>query len=166
MISPELMTVVQNEFALDWDGLHGLYHWQRVREIGLRLARLTGANPTVVELFAFLHDAKRANNHRDPEHGARAAEFARSLQGSLIRLSDREFERLAFACRYHTNGLTEAHVTVQTCWDSDRLDLGRIGMTPDPRYLCTSAAREPEMIEWAMLQCQPWIESRRQKGPT
>ncbi|MBT5083254.1 MAG: hypothetical protein HOM62_22025 [Rhodospirillaceae bacterium] len=45
--------------------------------------------------------------------------------------------------------LIDADITVQTCWDADRLDLGRAGIVPDPRYLCTDAAKEPRMIEWA-----------------
>ena len=48
-----------------------------------------------------------------------------------------------------TDGGTEADVTVQTCWDADRLDLGRVGIRPHPRYLCTPAARSAEVIEWA-----------------
>jgi uncharacterized protein len=139
----ELIARVRSEFALSWDGIHGVAHWARVRDTGLRLARLTGANPQVVALFAFLHDAKRVNDGRDLDHGKRAAEFTRSLQGSLIALPDEDLDLLTFACEYHTDGLTEAHVTVQTCWDADRLDLGRIGIRPNPRYLCTSAATEP-----------------------
>jgi uncharacterized protein len=38
---------------------------------------------------------------------------------------------------------------VQTCWDADRLDLGRVGKRPDPRRLCTPAARDRDVIEWA-----------------
>jgi uncharacterized protein len=50
--------------------------------------------------------------------------------------------------------LTEADVTVQTCWDADRLDLGRIGIKPEPRFLCTAAAQDPALIEWALLRSQ------------
>lgn len=134
------------------DGIHGIAHWARVRTNGIRLAEQTGANPEVVELFAFLHDSKRLNDGRDPKHGARAAEFAASLRGSLLTLSEKEFELLRFACEYHTDGLTEADITIQTCWDADRLDLGRVGIRPDPRHLCTPAARESAMIEWAIFQ--------------
>ena len=42
-----------------------------------------------------------------------------------------------------------ADVTVQTCWDADRLDLGRVGTTPKAEYLCTDAGKDPDMIEWA-----------------
>ena len=148
-VPQELIARVRGEFALSWDGIHGVAHWERVRDNGLRLAKLTGATAQIVEFFAFLHDAKRVNDGRDPDHGKRAAEFARSLRGSLIALPDEGLELLTFACEYHTDGLTEANVTVQTCWDADRLDLGRIGVRPNPRYLCTDAAKEPAMIEWA-----------------
>jgi hypothetical protein len=38
---------------------------------------------------------------------------------------------------------------VQVCWDADRLDLLRVGIRPNARYLCTEAARLPETLEWA-----------------
>lgn len=152
MITQDLMALIEQGFALHLDGIHGKAHWVRVRNNGLRLAEQTGANPDVVVLFAFLHDSKRMNDGHDPQHGARAAQFAASLRGSLLDLPDPVFELLHFACEHHTDGLTEADVTIQTCWDADRLDLGRIGMTPDPRRLCTFAAKEPAMIEWAVAQ--------------
>jgi uncharacterized protein len=40
-------------------------------------------------------------------------------------------------------------ITVLTCWDADRLDLGRVGIRPAAHRLCTDAARDPAMIEWA-----------------
>ena len=47
------------------------------------------------------------------------------------------------------SALTEADVTVQTCWDADRLDLGRVGTTSKAEYLCTDAGKDPDMIGWA-----------------
>ena len=157
MISEALMEVVCSEFALNLNGIHGVSHWRRVCENGLRLAELTGANADVVELFAFLHDSKRLSDGWDREHGQRAAEFFKTLRGSLVELSDEEFELLAFACAYHSDGLTEGDVTVQTCWDADRLDLGRVGIVPDPLLLCTSAARDAAIREWA------WRRSREEQ---
>ena len=152
MVPQDLISLVETGFALHLDGIHGRAHWARVRANGLRLTELTGANQRVVELFAILHDSKRLNDGRDPQHGARAAEFARSLRDSLVDLSEEEFELLYHACAYHTSGMTEGDITVQTCWDADRLDLGRIGIMPDPRRLCTGAAREASTIEWAYRQ--------------
>lgn len=152
MVPQDLILLVETGFALHLDGIHGRAHWARVRANGLHLAELTGANQQVVQLFAILHDSKRLNDGRDPQHGARAAEFARSLRDSLVDLSEEEFELLYHACAYHTSGMTEGDITVQTCWDADRLDLGRIGIMPDPRRLCTGAAREASTIEWAYRQ--------------
>jgi uncharacterized protein len=152
VISKDLIAVIRQGFALNWNGIHGASHWARVRRNGLRLARLTGARVEIVELFAFLHDSRRVNDLWDPGHGKRAAEFIRTLQGSLLALPDADLALLAYACEYHTAGLTEADVTVQTCWDADRLDLGRAGITPQACYLCTPAAQDPAMMEWAYRQ--------------
>jgi hypothetical protein len=32
-------------------------------------------------------------------------------------------------------------VTIQTCWDADRLDLGRVGIRPDPARMGTEAGK-------------------------
>lgn len=152
MIPQSLVSLVETGFALNLDGIHGRAHWARVQANGLRLAERTGANLQVVRFFAILHDSRRLNDGRDPQHGARAAEFARSLHGSLVALSMEEFELLHYACAYHTSGMTEADITVQTCWDADRLDLGRIGIMPEPRLLCTDAAKEASTIEWTYRQ--------------
>ena len=148
MIS-ELIATVRAQFALDWDGIHGIEHWERVRENGLRLAHITGANPAVVELFAYFHDSRRLDDWEDPGHGARAAVYLRTLRGHHFEISDKDLELLVQACRHHSDGLMEGDVTVLTCWDADRLDLGRVGTRPDPRYLCTPAARDPEMLAWS-----------------
>lgn len=141
-----LVSHLRETFALDWHGIHGAPHWARVRRNGLALAPLTGANPQVVEWFAFLHDVRRLDDRFDTHHGARAAAFATTLRGEWIRLSDADFERLHYACEHQSSGFTEADVTVQTCWDADRPDLGRVGIRPAARYLCTPAAREPQTI--------------------
>ena len=79
MTIPAVIAAVRAQYRLDWDGIHGLAHWERVRENGLRLAGITGARTDVVELFAYFHDACRHNNSRDPEIIAWAS--GRSLIG-------------------------------------------------------------------------------------
>jgi uncharacterized protein len=145
----ELLAAIRSQYRLDWHGIHGVAHWARVWEIGRRLGTATGANADVVALFAIFHDACRHNDHQDPEHGLRGAELARSFRGSLIQLPDSEFELLGTACSHHTKGLLDADVTVQVCWDADRLDLGRVGIPPDTTRLCTQAARDPLLKGWA-----------------
>lgn len=130
-------------------GSHGLTHWARVLENGLRLAPATGANVAVVALFAIFHDARRLNDGRDPGHGERGAQCATGLRAEWLALSDDEMDLLYEACARHTDGWLEADVTVQTCWDADRLDLPRAGVQVRPERLCTAAARDPAVIAWA-----------------
>lgn len=146
---PLVLKTVLEDYALPLNGDHGVAHWARVLENGLRLAQETGANVEVVQLFAVLHDSRRVNEGTDPQHGPRAAEFALELRGSVFNLKEHEFRLLYKACHGHTHERTHPDVTIQTCWDSDRLDLGRVGITPHPTRLCTDAAKRPETIKWA-----------------
>jgi uncharacterized protein len=116
-------------------------------ENGLRLAKKTGAKVEVVQLFAVFHDSRRVNEGHDPGHGRRGAELAAALRGDWFNLSDADLDLLYEACAGHTDGGTDGDTTVQTCWDADRLDLGRVGTVPDPKRLCTTAARR--LIRWA-----------------
>ena len=118
-------------------------------ENGLRLAEETGANVEILRLFAVFHDSKRLNEGTDPNHGQRGADFAAKLRGSMFDLPDHEFNLLYRACSGHTLERTHPDITVQTCWDSDRLDLGRVGIMPHPSRLCTEVAKRREMILWA-----------------
>ena len=140
-VSEELFAHLVDTHPLGHDGFHGKDHWLRVLRNGRELAAHTGANLRVVELFALIHDSQREHEGNDPEHGHRAAEYVRTLQGTWFNLSNEELELLVYACRYHSDGFIEADLTVQVCWDADRLDLGRVGIRPDARYLCTEYAR-------------------------
>ncbi|WP_435009485.1 hypothetical protein P12x_000737 [Tundrisphaera lichenicola] len=144
-----ILDVVLDDYTLPWDGFHGVAHWARVLENGLMLAEETNADIEVVRLFALLHDSRRVNEGTDPDHGPRAAEFAGTLRGRFFELTDPQFELLHRACAGHTHERTHPDVTIQTCWDADRLDLGRVGITPDPKWLCTEVARRPETIKEA-----------------
>lgn len=149
IVSQRLIEYLRTHFALDWHGVHGSPHWARVRMNGLRLAETTGANTRVIEAFAFIHDACRENDYDDPLHGHRAAHLARRLHGSLLDLSLEELSLLETACVGHSDGHILGDVTVCVCWDADRLDLGRVGIKPRADRLCTAAARETEVLEWA-----------------
>jgi len=59
----------------------------------------------------------------------------------LIDLNDEHFAQLCRACSGHTFGRKSECVTVATCWDADRLDIGRAGIRPDARYMFSSEAK-------------------------
>jgi uncharacterized protein len=137
----KLWTLVSAPFSGQAASLHGPGHWRRVERNGLLLSGETGAKPHIVRLFALFHDSRRINDGWDPGHGARGAEFAASLNGKLFQLADDEFKLLQYACVWHTDGVSHENVTVATCWDADRLDLGRVGIIPDPKRMCTDFGR-------------------------
>jgi len=142
-----ILKAILEGYTLPIAGAHGATHWARVWENGQRLAELTGADAEIVGLFALFHDCRRWNEFHDDGHGARGGDFARSLRGTLVHLTDDRFELLDEACRLHTDGLTGGDSTLLVCWDADRLDLGRVGITPRPERLCTDAART--LLKWA-----------------
>jgi len=150
LIQPELIHDILAGYRLPLMGKHGVSHWGRVLDIGLRLANSTGAQSRIVMLFAIFHDARRETEYSDPGHGRRGADLATILRPKYSPISDREFELLRYACEYHADGLTNADITVQTCWDADRLDLWRVGQSPQSDLLCTQAARDMEIQKWAM----------------
>ena len=149
MISKELLILLKHTFKLNWKGIHGVSHWARVRLNGLLIAQQNGANQRVVELFAFLHDIKREDDFNDPQHGERAAEFIQTIPNELLGINEAEKELLMLACSDHSKGFVDGDVTVRTCWDADRLDLGRAGQRPNTKKLCTQEAKVPEFFEQA-----------------
>lgn len=87
-----LWQLVTKQFQLAADSIHGPSHWMIVRRNGLYLAKLHGADPEVVRLFA-------------------------------------------------------------VCLDADRLDLGRVGIIPDPQLLSTTTAKDIATRQaWAEIQ--------------
>lgn len=144
---PAIAAAILQGYALPRWCDHGVAHWARVLENGLRVADTNGADREVIALFALFHDARRVNEHLDEGHGRRGGELARSLRGTLVHLDDARFELLFEACRLHTDGLTAGDPTLQACWDADRLDLPRVGIHPKPHKLCTDAARG--LVAWA-----------------
>ena len=139
---PLILQAILEEYELPWDGDHGIAHWARVLENGVRLACETGPDVEVVRLFAIFHDSRRVNEASDPDHRPSRRRMCRELRGSMFDLPDAAFRLLHRACAGHTHERTDPDVTIRTCWDSDRLDLGRVGITPHPSRLCTDAAQE------------------------
>jgi uncharacterized protein len=147
----ELRTILQailKDYALPLGG-YGVAHWARVLENSLRLAEEIGASVEVASLFAVLDDSRRVNEVTDPEHRPCAADFVAEFRCSVFDLDDHEFRLLYRACEGHTPERNHPNVTIQTCWDSDRLDLGRVGITPHSSRLCTEIAKRLETIKWA-----------------
>jgi uncharacterized protein len=137
----KLWETVIAQFPLSIHSIHGPKHWKQVEKNGLMLAKETGADETIVKLFSIFHDSRRENEKIDNGHGTRGAELAKSMRGSYFDLPDDAFEILIDACANHTNGEQTSNITIATCWDADRLDLPRVGITPGPERMCTAPGR-------------------------
>lgn len=148
-VNNDLLDIIKSQFKLDIHGDHGISHWERVEKIGLYLAKETKADTEVVKLFALLHDSKRENEDKYPEHGLRAAKFAQELyEQEKLSISKHQLRLLITACRKHSNPHAKSSsITVQTCWDSDRLDLWRLGITPDAKFLYTEYAKKNKSFQ-------------------
>jgi uncharacterized protein len=142
----KLEETVTAQFRADSHSLHGPSHWRRVEQNGLWLASRTGADTFITRLFAWFHDSKRVNESTDPDHGLRGAEYAAHLRGSLFDMEDPAFELLFYACKWHTDIIFSGDVTVGTCWDSDRLDLGRVGIIPSGNFLSTTFGKQVAQV--------------------
>jgi uncharacterized protein len=129
---------------------HGEHHWQLVAVTGAELIAETPAvDPHVVFLFALFHDSKRENEYVDPGHGRRAGRLAQELLAERDLIDEYQLEQLVHACKHHTGARISDDPTIGTCWDSDRLNLWRVAIEPDPVLLSTEAARSPDRIQWA-----------------
>ncbi len=137
---PSLWTRVERAFKLK-GSMHGPPHWRRVEANGVLLAPQCGADVLVVRLFALFHDCKRQTDDNDPHHGRRAATFLTEHQGEWFELDDERFALLREAIGYHADGTTHSNATIGCCWDADRLDLTRCGLTPAPQFFSTPAGR-------------------------
>ncbi len=143
-ILPDILEV--KKFALNgWDlgETHGLSHWERVERNGIMLSMENGAirenvNIKVVRYFAYLHDKCRLNDWTDLEHGVRTADMLPTIRDMILKdFTDEEVALLEKACRYHTTEHRTGIPTVDICFDADRLDLGRVGIVPNPKLMAT-----------------------------
>jgi uncharacterized protein len=158
---PQFHAVLAQWPLIGTDSIHGPDHWARVSCNAQHILQF--AYPAyrtqllpAVRLFALLHDSRRQDEGWDTTHGERAAELLRGHSARLCPHVDAQLvEHVASACSVHTvlqpwqYGFTHApkrpeswRVLVACCLDADRLDLTRLGRTPDPRFLFTPWTRD------------------------
>lgn len=104
------------------------------------------------------HDA--AHWSRVALWGKRVADILPQLRGSLFNVSEKQFAQLSDAIRWHSDGLRSNDVTIQSCWDADRLDLARVGIYPDAHFLSHTGSVH---IEAASEMARAWTDSFKQR---
>ena len=135
------------------DSIHGINHWDRVARNGNTL-NVPGADLEVVLCFAYLHDVERLHDGYDEEHGPRAAELIDQIRDSVLGfLDDNQIGLLKEACSLHTTCVATGNSTIDACFDSDRLDLTRVGIIPDPVKIATKEGAELARIVSSQRFC-------------
>jgi uncharacterized protein len=140
--------------------IHGQRHWSHVRRLGLELGNLlnlTDEQLRCIELFALTHDLARTNDGKNTVHSDDGSYLFVDVAKEVFPLLDGEQRGLIQICiKHHSDGITaeEAYLnqsfrhiawreddiinTVGCCWDADRLDLLRLGIEPNGKYMSTS----------------------------
>lgn len=152
--------------------LHGEVHWKCVALTAFWLARHTPkADLEFIFTFAMLHDTMRLDDGADPEHGARAAKLfiALTQENELDAFGayDQRTLDMVHALTHHvgsTNAVGYDNPNVGLCWDADRLNLWRVGLTPDDRYLTTAMAKTEAAKRYGYVLCER--QFKREPFPT
>lgn len=115
------------------EGSHGLSHWQAVESYGRLIAQSRiEVDEDVVRWFAYLHDVQRISDLDDIDHGQRAAQYIDVIRSSYLSdLSDNQIQLLKKACALHTITQSTTDITINCCFDADRLDLMRFGIVTE-----------------------------------
>lgn len=146
-----ILVEIETQFKIDFYGDHGIYHWYSVYKNTQKLSKFYEIESKVFKLFSLLHDSKRLNEDYDLEHGKLAAIYVKELyKEKKIDLREEDLNRLIFACENHTKlnkkNTFSNDLIVQICLDSDKLDLGRVGIEPSSKYMLTSYAKTLTII--------------------
>ncbi len=144
IIPKKVLKKIVDDFYIKQSYIHGTPHWSRVFYYGHHLSELNAHDVEVAAYFSIFHDSKRFNEHDDPDHGLRAAEFFREFD-KVIKLKPEQKEIIYEACKVHNYQKQHDSIEVGLCLDSDRLDLWRVNIIPDNDYLHTNQAKSDYM---------------------
>ena len=128
--------LVYGNMAIPIDSIHGYDHWKNVERIGHYIAEKNGADKEVISAFAFLHDIGRTRESEELNHGEKSAELIK--KSFQLNLDNEQLGKLLIAVANHDKSDAKSDdITIQTCWDADRLDLPRVYIFPDKDLLYT-----------------------------
>ena len=139
MMERRLWRYCRRRFRSELGLEHGPGHWKRVAAFGRMLCDLDpSVDRLVVNAFACMHDVERLDNCDDLEHGPRAAMLVKRIRRTYLSyLNDEQIGLLSTACELHTTAISTESYTVNACFDADRLDLLRCGISPDPARMAS-----------------------------
>ncbi|MEZ4862352.1 MAG: HD domain-containing protein [Caldilineaceae bacterium] len=134
--NPYLTVAEARQLYMLGDAAHDFDHVLRVMQMALRLAAAEGADPTIVQLAALLHDVpiefddSLQENSRQAHHLV-AAEFARQLlmAHEMAEANIANVVHCIEAHRFRDQSVQPQTIEAQCLYDADKLDsIGAIGV--------------------------------------
>jgi uncharacterized protein len=90
-----------------------------------------------------IRNSFRRNEYVDPEHRPRVSVLAEAFRAAgHFQLDTKRMDLLVTACRIYNGGSPQSKPTLAVRPYADRLDLGRVGITPDPQLLSKATAKD------------------------
>ena len=148
----KLRAFTASRWPKELSSIHGVEHWDRVAEFG-KMLYVEGADMDVIMAFAYLHDSERKGDGYDYNHGLDASKFVDAIRHSKLSfLDDGQISKLKRACELHTDVHRTGDITIDICFDADRMDLFRVGIIPLPERMATKQGSElvsrPDFIDF------------------
>ena len=134
------------DYILLWE--HGFLHSKYVEAFGLLMAGEYAkenivVDKDVVQWFAYLHDCMAKSGKYDPNHGEKAAIYIDEIRNDYLQdLSEIQIEKLKKACTLHSTTLATGDITIDVCFDADRLDSPKFGRVTDPEKMATRIGKD------------------------
>ena len=119
--------------------IHGLPHLRQVALVAGRFAAHLGEDVEAAMVMGFFHDCARIHDGGGTQHAHDSAQLARPIITADFPHFD--VARLCDGIAHHADGTITDDFLIGCLWDADRLDLRRLGITPNPRLLSTPIAR-------------------------
>lgn len=140
----------QQKLQIPIDSIHGYNHWKNVEKIGHYIADRNGADKKIISAFAFLHDIGKTVQFAEPGHGEKSVKIIKEIfKKEYLELNDEQYVKLLEAVSKHDKSDAKSDdITIQTCWDADRLDLPRVYILPDKNLLYTEVGKSEETFDY------------------
>lgn len=147
LISKENLKELFCNFRLDFYGVHGFPHWCRVIENGYILSQSYNIDMDIIICFALFHDIERVCDEYDYQHGLRGGNFFLNNLHLINNINEQKAQIIYEACSGHTDIHHSDNLNIAACWDSDRLDLMRVGIFPQSPYLNLEKSKKSNFIQ-------------------
>lgn len=152
-LHPTLLEALKENFCLKDSDYHNIKHWNRVYKISKFISSHYNIESDIFKYFALFHDVGRKDDDHNFEHGEDGRKLAIKYR-KYIDLNDDEFEKLIYACKWHTkpldiNNKLYKDKIVTICWDSDKLDLVRLNIQINNDKLFNKFSKSTEALNFA-----------------